>query len=99
MTGQGYIDTGDRVVITAGLAEPEHARSARPEHVGKHGVVESNDGWGRCEVLLDCGARIMAWNGKDLELEPWAGAYPGFCRDPEACRGLSHCPREFSCVD
>lgn len=64
-----YIDVGDRVVVTAAIAEPAHARGARPEAVGQHGIVTANDGWGRCDVLLDSGVRIMAWNGIDLEWE------------------------------
>jgi len=62
-----FIDTGDRVVTTAGLGEPQHARLARPEHVGKRGVVISNDGWGLCTVELEDGSLVTAWNIYDLE--------------------------------
>ena len=64
-----WIDAGDRVVVTDGIRERAHARSPRPEAAGKHGIVEENDGWGRCDVLLDDGTRILAWNGKDLVRE------------------------------
>lgn len=31
--------------------------------------------------------------------EPWRGVYPGMCRDPEICRGKTHCPRDYSCCE
>lgn len=69
MSTPSYIDTGDRVVVTAEIARPAHARGVHPEAVGQHGIVTANDGWGRCDVLLDSGLRITAWNGIDLERE------------------------------
>ena len=67
-----YIDTGDRVVVTEHISEAEHARGTYADVAGQHGVVESNDGWGRCTVLLDSGQRITAWNGVDLVREATA---------------------------
>ncbi len=29
----------------------------------------------------------------------WRGVYPGFCVNPETCRGKTHCPRDYSCVE
>lgn len=70
MTGVEYIDQGDRVIVTAGIAEPTHQRLGVPAAAGQHGVVLDQDGWGLCTVRLDNGAEICAWNGKDLEREP-----------------------------
>ena len=68
--GEGkFLDAGDRVVITDGIAEEAHARTPRPDAAGKHGLIEGNDGWGLCEVLLDDGTRIRAWNAHDLKPE------------------------------
>jgi hypothetical protein len=64
-----FIDAGDRVVVKDAIADEAHARTPKPEAAGKRGVVESNDGWGLCRVLLDDGTQIMAWNTKDLERE------------------------------
>lgn len=64
----GYIDAGDRVV-TDGVREATHARAARPELVGKHGTVQTNDGWGRCLVAFDDGTSATLWNAKDLTRE------------------------------
>jgi hypothetical protein len=33
------------------------------------------------------------------ETDDWRGVYPGYCIDPETCRGYSHCPRKYSCVE
>lgn len=33
------------------------------------------------------------------EEKPWLGVYPGYCRNPETCRGYGHCPRDYSCVE
>ena len=64
-----YIDKGDRVIVTEGILESAHGRSAQPKLLGKHGIVEHNDGWGRCDVLFDDGTRATLWNVKDLERE------------------------------
>ena len=64
-----YIDTGDRIVVTEGVREPTHARTALPELEGLHGEVLDNDGWGRCRVLLDDGRTVTLWNAKDLAPE------------------------------
>ena len=62
-----FIDRGDRVVNV------DNARfqgsDDLSEHQGKHGKVLSNDGWGLCEVLLDDGTSVYAWNGADLRRE------------------------------
>lgn len=29
----------------------------------------------------------------------WRGVYPGYCINPETCRGYAHCPRRLSCVE
>ena len=29
----------------------------------------------------------------------WRGVYPDYCIDPETCRGYTHCPRNYSCVE
>lgn len=64
-----YLDHGDRVIVTDGVLEDAHARSARPELVGKHGVIVENDGWGRCVVVFDDGTQATLWNKLDLERE------------------------------
>jgi hypothetical protein len=69
---KGYIDTGDRVIIKS--VELVHngfgGTSLRPEHLGMHGIVLRNDGWGHCRVQLDNGDEISCWNGKHLDSEP-----------------------------
>lgn len=43
-------------------------------------------------------ARVARAYLEAINQDGWRGAYPGMCRDPEICRGMTHCPREFSCV-
>jgi len=64
-----YLDAGDRVVVTEGVREDTHARAARPDLVGKRGIVRSNDGWGLCHVEFNDGTFATLWNAKDLERE------------------------------
>ena len=65
--GKDYIDRGDRVIIVGDT----HANgsSVLAAHQGKHGVVLSNDGFGLCEVRLDDGTIVTAWNSADLKRE------------------------------
>jgi hypothetical protein len=66
-----YIDTGDRIVVKD--VTPEHngfgSTSLKEHHLGMHGIVSYNDGWGHCRVLLDNGDEVSCWNGKHLEYE------------------------------
>lgn len=66
----GYIDAGDRVVVTEGVLEAAHARPACPQHLGKTGTVIMNSGWGICRVRLDDGTTASLWNGIDLDYAP-----------------------------
>ena len=63
-----YIDVGDHVFVTEGVLEDTHKRKARPELVGKQGLVVENDGWGFCRVLIEDGTYAHLWNTKDLRL-------------------------------
>lgn len=49
-----FITRGDRVVVV------------NAAYHGQAGIVESEDGWGFCQVKLDTGEVISAWNGRDL---------------------------------
>jgi hypothetical protein len=53
----GYIDRGDRVKV----------RNVKA--FGAHGIVISNNGWGRCEVRLDDGRTLDFMNVRDLIYE------------------------------
>lgn len=68
MPKETYIDAGDKVRVTNGVLEDTHKRKAKPDLVGKNGVVLENDGWGWCTVRLEDGTTHGLWNGKDLEL-------------------------------
>lgn len=67
----GWIDTGDRVVISSvennftGFG----SSSLKDHHLGMHGEVISNNGVGCCQVRLDNGELVSAWNGKNLTYE------------------------------
>lgn len=63
-----FIDVGDHVFVTEGILEDAHMRKARPELLGKQGLVVENDGWGFCRVLLEDGTYANLWNKKDLQL-------------------------------
>ena len=65
----GFIDKGDRVVIKSDGHPNGFGGQVLTEHKGKHGLVLSNDGFGRCSVLLDDGKAVDCWNGADLERE------------------------------
>lgn len=71
MTTKNYIDTGDRIVVssTDNANTGFGGGSLRPEHLGMHGKVLRNDGWGHCSVLLDNGDEVSCWNGANLSLE------------------------------
>lgn len=65
------LGVGDRVVVVRNMnAGPEGQESSDlSEHIGKHGIITSNDGWGLCGVLLDDGTMVSAWNRHDLQKE------------------------------
>jgi len=63
----GRIGRGDRVVIVGNTHG--NGSSDLSSHQEKHGEVLSNGGWGLCEVRLDDGTVVMAWNVADLKLE------------------------------
>jgi hypothetical protein len=65
-----YIDAGDRVIVKSDGHPNGFGGQVLTAHKGKHGIVVSNDGFGRCAVLLDDGVTVDAWNGADLEREP-----------------------------
>ena len=66
-----YPDVGDRVIVirNANAGSVGQQSSNLSEHIGKHGVITANDGWGLCSVELDDGARVLAWNRYDLQKE------------------------------
>lgn len=66
-------DVGDRVVIVSDGNPNGFGGQFLREHKGKHGVVLSNDGWGRCSVRLDDGSVVDCWNAADLGLEAARG--------------------------
>lgn len=65
------LDVGDRVVVfrNAYCGFAGKMSSDLSGHIGKHGVITSNDGSGLCEVLLDDGITVFAWNVHDLQKE------------------------------
>lgn len=66
----GYIDTGDRIVVKAtGTSNGFGSSTLKDEHVGMHGIVVSNDGYGNCRVKLDNGEYASCWNGQSLDFE------------------------------
>jgi hypothetical protein len=54
---KGYIDRGDRVKVR------------NTQAFGAHGLVLSNDGFGRVEVKLDDGRKLTLMNHRDLIYE------------------------------
>jgi hypothetical protein len=65
----GYISTGDRVVIKSRGHQTGFGGNDLSKHIGKHGEVLHEDGFGLCRVALDDGSRVTAWNSADLEYE------------------------------
>lgn len=61
-----FIGRGDRVVVVGNTRMGSSDLSA---HQGKQGEVVSNDGSGLCEVRLDDGTIVTAWNIADLKRE------------------------------
>jgi hypothetical protein len=55
----------------------------------------------RDQWLTRIGERIRLATGTEVEVErgAWRGVYPSHCINPETCRGYSHCPRNYSCVE
>lgn len=57
----------------------------------------------RSESSSPKGASALPSSSTDAEptrpSPEWKGVYPGYCIDPETCRGYSHCPRNYSCVE
>ena len=53
----------------------------------------------------DAATLYVMRSGLTFEKEPpiadqeWLGVYPGHCINPETCRGYTHCPRKYSCVE
>lgn len=64
-------DVGDRVVVVGNTngGFSGAVSSDLTKHMGKHGVIVHNNGCGLCKVLLDDGAKVLAWNGCDLKPE------------------------------
>jgi len=67
IVSKSYLDKGDRVVIVGNTNAL--GSSDLSEVQGIHGEVIYNNGWGLCQVKLDNGETVSAWNDADLKLE------------------------------